>query len=89
MACPCSHLTSEGSEPTLGGGTCSLLCARHPERWWGLWGDPGMVGGGYVAGLGGAVGSEDGNKFLPSSGRVLWGQGCQEPEVNVVTRDHG
>lgn len=45
--------------------------------------------GGYLAGLGGTVGSADGDEFLPSSGRVLWGQGCQEPEVNVVTQDHG
>lgn len=35
------------------------------------------------------MGSGDGDEFLPSSGRVLRGQGCQEPEVNVVTQDHG
>lgn len=45
--------------------------------------------GGCLAGLGGAVGSEDGDEFLPSSGRELRGPGCQEPEVNAVTQDHG
>lgn len=35
------------------------------------------------------MGSEDGDEFLPSSGRALWGQGCQEPEENVVTQDRG
>lgn len=56
-----------------GGGDCGVFPGR----------------GGYLAGLGGAVGSDDGDEFLPSPGRVLRGLGCQEPEVNVVTRDHG
>lgn len=83
----CSHLTAEGAEPALDGGTGEPPVCQAPRE------AVGTVGvswhGGNLAGLGGAVGTEDGDEFLPSSGRALRGLGCQEPEGNVVTRDHG
>lgn len=87
MECPCSPLTPEGAEPTLDGGTWEPPVRQAAREVMGTVGCP--LAWGYLAGLGGAVDSEDGGEFLPPSGRVLQGPGCQEPEVNVVTQDHG
>lgn len=87
MECPAATSPLRVLSPLWMVAQGSLLCARHPERRWGLWVSPGM--GGTWQGWEGAVGTEDGDEFLPSSGRALRGLGCQEPEGNVVTRDHG